>query len=142
MIARIKDVAEKAGVSVATVSRALGGGPVSETLRQRVEDAVAATGYRPNLSARRLRTRHTRTSDAAWSAGHAAALPRVRWSVPVAVCAVVAAIVLLVLGRPEWGIVAGLVGVLLQVAVLVSAVGPANRAARRAAQKSAPEPRA
>lgn len=61
MIARIKDVAEKAGVSVATVSRALGGGPVSETLRQRVEDAVAATGYRPNLSARRLRTRHTQT---------------------------------------------------------------------------------
>lgn len=59
--ASIKDVAQAAGVSVATVSRVLGSGPVSETLRKRVEDAVRATGYRPNLSARRLRSQHSQT---------------------------------------------------------------------------------
>lgn len=57
----IKDVALKAGVSVATVSRVLGDGPVSEALRRRVEEAVRATGYRPNLSARRLRSQHSQT---------------------------------------------------------------------------------
>ncbi|MCF8483291.1 MAG: LacI family transcriptional regulator [Rhodospirillum sp.] len=61
MSVRIKDVAKVAGVSVATVSRALAGGPVSESLRQRVEQAVRATGYRPDLSARRLRTRRSET---------------------------------------------------------------------------------
>lgn len=59
--ASIKDVAQAAGVSVATVSRVLSSGPVSETLRKRVEDAVRATGYRPNLSARRLRSQHSQT---------------------------------------------------------------------------------
>ncbi len=59
--ASIKDVALAAGVSVATVSRVLSNGPVSEALRKRVEDAVRATGYRPNLSARRLRSQHSQT---------------------------------------------------------------------------------
>ena len=57
----IRDVARAAGVSTATVSRALGRGPVSEALREQVEAAVRATGYRPNLSARRLRSQATRT---------------------------------------------------------------------------------
>lgn len=57
----IRDVALAAGVSTATVSRALGRGPVSEALRLQVEAAVRATGYRPNLSARRLRSQATRT---------------------------------------------------------------------------------
>ncbi len=61
MTVRIKDVAAAAGVSVATVSRALAGGPVSETLRKRVDAAVAASGYRPNLSARRLRSQQAQT---------------------------------------------------------------------------------
>lgn len=61
MSASIKDVARQAGVSVATVSRVLGNGPVSAALRARVEAAVQATGYRPNLSARRLRSQHTQT---------------------------------------------------------------------------------
>ncbi|BEV70961.1 MULTISPECIES: LacI family DNA-binding transcriptional regulator [unclassified Paludibacterium] len=56
MSVKIKDVAVLAGVSVATVSRALGNGPVSQALRQRVMDAVSALGYHPNLSARRLRS--------------------------------------------------------------------------------------
>lgn len=61
MTVGIKDVARAAGVSTATVSRALGQGPVSEALRAQVEAAVRATGYRPNLSARRLRSQSTRT---------------------------------------------------------------------------------
>lgn len=61
MAAGIKDVARKAGVSTATVSRVLGKGPVSPELRARVEAAIKATGYRPNLSARRLRSQHSQT---------------------------------------------------------------------------------
>jgi LacI family fructose operon transcriptional repressor len=61
MSASIRDVARAAGVSTATVSRALGRGPVSDVLRQQVEAAVRATGYRPNLSARRLRSQSTQT---------------------------------------------------------------------------------
>ena len=57
----IKDVAKAAGVSPATVSRALGKGPVSEELRAQVEAAVRATGYRPNLAARRLRSQDSGT---------------------------------------------------------------------------------
>ncbi|MCD7097347.1 LacI family DNA-binding transcriptional regulator [Stenotrophomonas sp. MMGLT7] len=53
----INDVARVAGVSKSTVSRALGGGPVSADVRARVEAAVRQTGYRPNLMARRLRSR-------------------------------------------------------------------------------------
>lgn len=57
----IKDVARVAGVAPSTVSRALGKGPVSSEVRARVEAAVRATGYRANLSARRLRMRRTQT---------------------------------------------------------------------------------
>lgn len=53
----INDVARAAGVSKSTVSRALAGGSVSGEVRARVEAAVQATGYRPNLLARRLRAR-------------------------------------------------------------------------------------
>jgi len=61
MTVSIKDVARAAGVSPATVSRALGAGPVSQQLRDQVEAAVRETGYRPNLSARRLRSKHSQT---------------------------------------------------------------------------------
>ena len=57
----IKDVAKTAGVSAATVSRVLGNGPVSAELRDKVEAAIRSTGYRPNLSARRLRSQHSNT---------------------------------------------------------------------------------
>ena len=57
----IKDVARAAGVSPATVSRVFSNGPVSADLRKKVEAAVKATGYRPNLSARRLRSQHSST---------------------------------------------------------------------------------
>ena len=49
------DVAEQAGVSVMTVSRVLNGfAGVSPATRARVEDAVAALGYRANAAARVL----------------------------------------------------------------------------------------
>lgn len=54
---KIQDVAKYAGVSTATVSRALSSpGVVSETTRNQVLDAVKQTGYRVNRAARNLRT--------------------------------------------------------------------------------------
>ncbi|MFD1804281.1 LacI family DNA-binding transcriptional regulator [Mixta tenebrionis] len=53
----MQDVAKKAGVSKATVSRVLSGkGYVSEATRQQVFAAIEAAGYRPNLLARNLAT--------------------------------------------------------------------------------------
>ena len=59
---QIRDVAARAGVSVASVSRVLAGRPgVGEDIRRRVLDAVKALDYRPDLAARRLRSRRTDT---------------------------------------------------------------------------------
>lgn len=50
------DVAERAQVSLSTVSRVVNGDPtVSSDLRARVEAAIDATGYRPNTAAAALR---------------------------------------------------------------------------------------
>jgi len=57
----IKDVARVADVSAATVSRVLSGRVVDLEMQKRVLAAVAQTGYRPNLAARRLRSRHSNT---------------------------------------------------------------------------------
>lgn len=55
-MATMKDVAQLAGVSTATVSRALmNPEKVSPTTRKRVEDAVLESGYSPNSLARNLR---------------------------------------------------------------------------------------
>jgi LacI family transcriptional regulator len=60
--ATIRDVAERAGVSVATVSRVLNGKEVvrEETLRQ-VLDAARALHYVPNVAARSLSNRRSQT---------------------------------------------------------------------------------
>ncbi|WP_324013279.1 LacI family DNA-binding transcriptional regulator [Microbacterium sp. JZ37] len=56
------DVARLAGVSGQTVSRVANGSPrVDPTTRARVEAAMAQLGYRPNRTARALRTGRTRT---------------------------------------------------------------------------------
>jgi LacI family transcriptional regulator len=58
----IQQVAERAGVAASSVSRVLSGHPnVSELMRNRVVDAVAALGYEPNLLAQSLRTQATMT---------------------------------------------------------------------------------
>ena len=55
--ATIHDVAREAGVSVSTVSRALNDQPfVRPEVRDRVLSASEALGYRPNISARSMRT--------------------------------------------------------------------------------------
>lgn len=61
-MATMKDVAQLAGVSTATVSRALmNPDKVSATTRKRVEDAVLEAGYSPNSLARNLRRNESRT---------------------------------------------------------------------------------
>lgn len=56
----IREVSKLAGVSVASVSRTLGNPEkVSEKTRKKVFDAIAKSGYRPNLLARNFRTRKT-----------------------------------------------------------------------------------
>ncbi len=58
----IKEVAEAAGVSTATVSRVLSNGlHVRPEVRERVLMVVERLGYRPNLVARSLRAQHTQT---------------------------------------------------------------------------------
>ena len=61
---RITDVAERAGVSTATVSYVLNdvaGARVAPATRERVRAAAGEVGYRPNTLARALRTRRTHT---------------------------------------------------------------------------------
>ncbi|MGW6446273.1 LacI family DNA-binding transcriptional regulator [Lentzea sp. NPDC055074] len=60
MLATLKDVARLAGVSVKTVSNVVNGYSfVKPDNRRRVEEALEATGYRPNLGARNLRRGRT-----------------------------------------------------------------------------------
>lgn len=60
MAVTLKDVAELAGVSVKTVSNVVNGYAfVKAENRRRVEEALASTGYRPNLGARNLRRGRT-----------------------------------------------------------------------------------
>ncbi|MFN4293386.1 MAG: LacI family DNA-binding transcriptional regulator [Thermoflexales bacterium] len=59
--ATIKDVARRAGVSTATVSRVLSNsGPVSVEVRERVERAIQALGYRPSRMARSFRAQRSK----------------------------------------------------------------------------------
>ncbi|KPI19826.1 transcriptional regulator, LacI family [Actinobacteria bacterium OK074] len=61
-MATIQDVAKLAGVSTATVSRALSGSrPVGADLTRRVEEAAARLGYRHNALAQALRTQRSNT---------------------------------------------------------------------------------
>jgi len=58
--ATIKDVAQRAGVSLKTVSRVINQeASVRDETRDRVQRAIDALGYRPNLSARSLRSTHS-----------------------------------------------------------------------------------
>jgi LacI family transcriptional regulator len=58
----LQDVATRAGVSISTVSRVVTGSVAVETATaERVREAIAALGYRPNLLARSFRRRVTHT---------------------------------------------------------------------------------
>ncbi len=58
----LKDVALRAGVSPATVSRVVNGrGMISATTSERVEAAIKELGFRPNAMGRNLKTSRTQT---------------------------------------------------------------------------------
>jgi len=58
--AKIKDIAARAGVSPATVSRALSDtGLVAEPTLSRIREVAQSLNYRPNVSARNLRTQRS-----------------------------------------------------------------------------------
>jgi len=58
----IRDVAAEAGVSIATVSRALNGrAPIAPETARRVQAAVQALGFRANRTGRELRAGSSRT---------------------------------------------------------------------------------
>ena len=76
---RIQEVAEHAGVSIATVSNALNGRTAkmsAETLA-RVETAIAELDFRPNRAARQLKTGHTPMSSARRAIPEVARGPRI-----------------------------------------------------------------
>lgn len=54
MARTLDDLARLSGVSRATVSRVINGGPVAEATRQKVLDVLATTNYRPHIAARSL----------------------------------------------------------------------------------------
>ncbi len=61
-MATIRDVSKIAGVSVATVSRTLSmPDKVSQKTREKVQNAIDKTNYRPNILARNFRTRKAST---------------------------------------------------------------------------------
>lgn len=60
MAVTMHDVAQRAGVSIKTVSNVVNGYPyIRAATRERVEAAISDLGYRINVSARNLRTRRT-----------------------------------------------------------------------------------
>ncbi len=61
MVATLRDVAVRAGVSRSAVSRTFtDGASVSAKMRSRVEKAAIELGYSPNVLARSLTTRRTK----------------------------------------------------------------------------------
>lgn len=58
----IKDIAKRAGVSIATVSYVINNSrPVSLDLRERVQAAIDELNYVPDINARSIKTQHTAT---------------------------------------------------------------------------------
>lgn len=61
-MATIREISEKAGVSIATVSKVLNGkGSVNENTRRMILDVARQLNYRPNLNARNLKAGCSRT---------------------------------------------------------------------------------
>ncbi|AOZ94092.1 LacI family DNA-binding transcriptional regulator [Paenibacillus crassostreae] len=67
MSVTIKDIAERAGVSFSTVSKALRDSPlVQEITKQRILEIALELGYRPNIAARRLVSNKSWTIGVVW----------------------------------------------------------------------------
>lgn len=63
----IKDIAERAGVSFSTVSKALRNSPlVQEKTKRKVLEVAEEMGYQPNIAARRLVSNRSWTVGVAW----------------------------------------------------------------------------
>jgi len=62
MTVKLKDIADKSGFSITTVSRALAGySDVNAETRQRIMQLAVSMGYQPNQVARQLRSQRTNT---------------------------------------------------------------------------------
>jgi LacI family transcriptional regulator len=59
MVRTLDELAELSGVSRATVSRVINGGPVAPATRRRVLEVLERTGFRPNAAARALASGRT-----------------------------------------------------------------------------------
>ena len=60
-VVKLKDIADAAGVAVATVSAALNGtGTVSNAMRERVRKVAAEMNYEPNMAAKLLKQKRSR----------------------------------------------------------------------------------
>lgn len=78
-----------------------------------------------------IRTRKTTRSQAAWQAGHAAALPIINHLWWMAGATVTIAVLVQWQAGGSWGIVAGLAGMGAEVAILMHAAKAAGHAAER-----------
>ena len=56
----IAEIAKRAGVSSAAVSRYFNNGYISEEKREQIRKVVEETGYRPSVQAQTLRTKKTK----------------------------------------------------------------------------------
>ena len=77
-----------------------------------------------------IRTRATKASDAAWRAGHGAALPFLAPAVPVAVAVVVLAVTVQLVGGGTWGVAVAAVGFAAELGIVLRSAWVADRAAR------------
>ncbi|MDK1361376.1 SdpI family protein [Arthrobacter sp. zg-Y1219] len=77
-----------------------------------------------------IRTRYTRASDEAWTAGHRAALPVVKKMWPVTGVGVLAALVVQFTAGGAWGIGVASLMLVVQVAIVLRSAAAANGAAR------------
>ncbi|GAB6989076.1 LacI family DNA-binding transcriptional regulator [Paenibacillus pini] len=78
----IEDVAQKVGVGIATVSRAINNsGSISPHTKARILEAIEELGFIPNLSAQSLKIRHTNQIALAVPDIRNAFVPEIAWSV-------------------------------------------------------------
>lgn len=77
-----------------------------------------------------IRTRYTKASEEAWTAGHRAALPVVKRMWPVAGVGVAAAVVVQIMAGAGWGIGVAFLALTVQTVILLRSAAAANGAAR------------